>query len=101
MNGNMINYEIIGKRMRDSREAMGLTQGKMAIGIGVCASFIGQLERGEKKPSLETIARICAALDVTTDYLLFGRRYPCDREHCDLVREIDMLIHGDRMGGCR
>jgi len=99
MNGNMIDYEIIGKRLRDSREAHGMTQAELADGIGVCTSYIGQLERGEKKPSIETIVKVCAALNIPVDYLLFGRKYPCDREGCELVREIDALIHGDRKGG--
>lgn len=98
MNGNVVDYKIIGKRLRGAREAQDMTQGELANGIGVCTSYIGQLERGEKKPSIETIVKVCSALNIPVDYLLFGRKYPCDIEGCELVREIDALIHGDEKG---
>ena len=55
MNGNLVDYVAIGKRLRSRREAMRLTQEALAGSAEVSTSFIGHLERGEKKPSLETI----------------------------------------------
>ena len=46
-----------------------LTQEKLAELAGISPSFVGHIERGEKKASLETMVHIAAVLNTTTDYL--------------------------------
>ena len=74
-----IDYLSIGKRVRERREEMDLTQRDLADTIGVSGSFIGYIERAEKVPSLETVALLSQALGVSLDRLVFGINIRCER----------------------
>ena len=63
-------YKEIGLRIKQERNKRRMTQEKLAESAGVNESYIGQLERGAKNPSLETLIKIANALGVTLDYLL-------------------------------
>ena len=89
--GNM-NYQDLGIRIRQQREARNLTQGDLAKRICATASFIGQIERAKKVPSLETAARLSMALDTTMDWLFFGNRHKCDGKACPLFDDLDALM---------
>lgn len=60
----------LGNRIREERQKTHLTQEKLAEAVGCNESYIGQIERGYKNPSLEIIVNIANALNVTVDYLL-------------------------------
>lgn len=59
----------IGKRIRNYRTAMGLSQEKLAENCGCHPTYIGQLERGEKNATIESIERISSALGVSLSKL--------------------------------
>lgn len=65
-----MNYCSLGKRIREERLKLGLTQEKLSEEIGVTDAYIGKIERGERSLSLETLVRIANKLGVTVDYLL-------------------------------
>lgn len=69
-----MDYEKIGKRIRDLRRQQGYTQEALAEAVDLSAPFVSHIERATKKASLETIFRIAATLNVTVDYLLTGTR---------------------------
>ncbi|MBQ7828107.1 MAG: helix-turn-helix transcriptional regulator [Clostridia bacterium] len=54
----------VGQRIRNYRTKKGLSQEKLAELSGCHPTYIGQLERGEKNATLESIERIAAALGV-------------------------------------
>ena len=56
--------EQIGKRIRDLRRQKHLSQAKLAELSDCHETYIGQLERGEKNATLETVARIASGLNV-------------------------------------
>ena len=60
----------LGNRIRQCRQAAGLTQGELAKEAGVSTSFIGHIERGSRVTSVDTLVNISNALKVSTDYLL-------------------------------
>ena len=60
----------MGVRVRQQRVLSELTQGQLAKMVGVSTSFIGHIERGEKKASIETIVAICNALEISPTVLL-------------------------------
>jgi transcriptional regulator with XRE-family HTH domain len=47
-----------------------MTQEDLAFESGLSRTYAGDVERGEKEPSIETIARIAAALKMTGAELL-------------------------------
>ena len=65
-----MDYVLLGKRIRDERLLLRLTLEKLAERTDKSINFIGQIERGEGKPSLETMVDIANALGTTVDSLL-------------------------------
>ena len=57
----MEDYRAILKR---NREKQGLSQNKLAKRLGVTQTFISEIERGRKNPSLEQFLRICKELQI-------------------------------------
>lgn len=54
--------KVLGKRIRNHRIAMGLSQEKLAELSGCHPTYIGQIERGEKNATIESIEKIATAL---------------------------------------
>jgi transcriptional regulator with XRE-family HTH domain len=67
-----INYKEIGKRIRAVRKAQKLTQEEASERCDITSSYYGNLERGNKKMSVETLVKISKGLGVSADNLLFG-----------------------------
>ena len=65
-----LNFEHIGKKIREVRLAKGLTQEYIANIADVNTSHISNIENNRVKISLPTLVHICNALDVTIDYIL-------------------------------
>lgn len=63
-------FKHLGQRIREERTKYRLTQEQLAEVAEVNQSYVGQVERGEKNPSLETLVSIANSLGVTVDYLL-------------------------------
>lgn len=56
---------IVGDVLRDVRRKKGYSQHILAERAGYHRNFIGQLERGEKSPSLRTLFDLVEALETT------------------------------------
>ena len=54
----------VGQRIRNYRTKKGLSQEKLAELSGCHPTYIGQLERGEKNATIESIEKISIALDI-------------------------------------
>ena len=65
-----MNYALLGQRIKQARKEKHLTQEQLAEVCGLSASFLGHIERGTRKASLETLYALCRALNVSSDYLL-------------------------------
>ena len=65
-----MDYTALGKRIREERRKCDITQEQLAEDINVTHPYIGQVERGERGISLETLICVCNRLGVTVDYLL-------------------------------
>ena len=59
----------VGQRIRNYRTQKGLSQEKLAELSSCHPTYIGQLERGEKNATLESIERITAALGISLSKL--------------------------------
>ena len=69
MSKKNINKNSFGKRLREYRNELGLTQSELAEKINVSQNFLGDLERGVKLPSLEKLILLANTLKVSLDYL--------------------------------
>lgn len=71
-NGASPEYGVIGDRLREVRNARGLSLRAMAARLGVSASLISQVETGRARPSVRTLYAIAAELGISLDELLFS-----------------------------
>jgi transcriptional regulator with XRE-family HTH domain len=60
----------LGKRLAELRRKRGLATGELAARAKVSSGFISQLEHNRTSPSLATLQRVAAALDVPLTYVL-------------------------------
>ncbi len=65
-----MNYMELGQRVRARRAELNWTQERLAQEIGVSTSFIGHIERGSRRASLDTLVLIANAMEISTDELL-------------------------------
>lgn len=65
-----IDYTAMGGRIRNARLDAGLSQSELAEQCNLSVSFLGHIERGSRKMSLETLVTVCEALNLSADYLL-------------------------------
>lgn len=61
--------KVLGQRIRNYRIGKGLSQEKLAELSGCHHTYIGQIERGEKNATIESIVKIAVALDVSLSKL--------------------------------
>ena len=60
----------IGSRIKEYRQAAGLTQEKLAEIVNISSTYQSAVERNTKYPKLETFIRIANAIGASTDDLL-------------------------------
>jgi len=68
--GHKVLYKKLGERIRFYRKEKELTIEKLAELAKVSECFMGEVERGRKKPSLDTLADIAKALKIDLHLLL-------------------------------
>lgn len=60
--------EIVGTQtirlLREKREALGLSMNVVAAGAGLSHTMISRVERGLRKPTLDTLLRIAGAMNI-------------------------------------
>lgn len=64
---------LIGENLQYEREKAHLTQAKLAEMVGIEPQSVSVIERGVAGASLTTLKKICVALSISSDALLFGR----------------------------
>jgi transcriptional regulator with XRE-family HTH domain len=62
--------ELFGRVLRDVRKGQRLSQEQLAFESGYHPTYIGQLERGTKSPSLRALMSLAAALHTPASELL-------------------------------
>ena len=70
-----MNYIALGRQIRLYRQKKGITQEKLAALADISASFLGHIERGNRKPSIETLVNIANALCCGIDVFFAGQLY--------------------------
>ncbi|MFW6006460.1 MAG: helix-turn-helix domain-containing protein [Halanaerobiales bacterium] len=61
---------IIGSRLKKLRYNLNLTQEKLGEKADLHYSYIGQVERGDKTPSLKALIKIAEALNISLEELI-------------------------------
>ena len=64
----------MGIRIAQRRKELRLTQEQLAEKMGVSLQTISCIELGKKAVRPENLANLCTYLNVTADYILYGKR---------------------------
>ena len=62
-----------GKRIRNLREYQKLSRERLAELANISTQFLADIETGKKGMSAHTLKKICSALHVSSDSIIFGR----------------------------
>ena len=62
-----LDYVKIGHRVKVSRKGENLSQEALAEKCATTSRYLSDIENGKCKPSLDMLAKICVALDVSID----------------------------------
>ncbi len=85
-----MNYEKLGERISQQRKLAKMTQQDLAQAAGISFSFLGHIERGTRKASIETVVAICNVLKISPNILLQ------DSLNADLLGQDRDLSEGQR-----
>ena len=86
-----VDYVLLGKRIRSLRKKHKLTQEQFAEVIDRSFAFVGHIERGTRKPSVETLCEIAVKMNCSMDELLGLELQKVDRYAC--AKELLALAH--------
>jgi len=87
-------YTEIGTRIRQYRKRADLSQERLALNAGLTVSFLGDIERGVKQPSIASLEKLLMALDVSfRDFFDFETeiRPPQD---CSAIEKLILDLQG-------
>ena len=85
----------LGAMIREKRNAQHITQEELAEKVNVTTGMIGQIERGETMPSVETLASLIDRLDIDPKVLFCGTN-PSDTEYVELCTVISKMSPAQR-----
>ena len=109
----MVNYILLGRRIRSIRKEHNLTQETLSEMAGITPTNLSHIERGKTKPSVETLVALANALRVTmNDFLCDSLQFStqtlenilakdtqdCSAKELQLLSDITKVIkeHADR-----
>ncbi len=70
----MINFKMIGQRIKSGRKEKGFTQEIFSEMIDISTEHLSRIETGAYRPSLSLIEKISAILEITEEELMFGKK---------------------------
>lgn len=70
-----MDYKRLGKRLKEERLKNELSQERLAEKAGLSSVYISHIECGTAKASLESLVKICNALGITPDLVLYDSLY--------------------------
>lgn len=91
----MPDWQELGRRIRNRRRRLGLTQEELGERAGLHYSYVGQVERGDKTPSLRALNKLATALGMPLEALLEeGPSYEAGKPPGRPVEELAALLKG-------
>lgn len=90
----------IGNNIRTLRKAKGLSQEQLALRADINASYMGQVERGEKNPTIDVLHKIAAALHIPLETVVHIQSEnaqldaPQAEENTPYAEKIASQLHG-------
>ncbi len=82
------NYIALGKRIKEKRKALGLTQAQLSEKAEIEPTTLSHIERAATKVSLPTLIMIANALNATLDELVFDSLIKSKHIQIEQVNEL-------------
>ena len=83
-----VDFGIIGKRIKERRKQLHLSQEKLAEMVDKSTVYISNLENGKRGASVESIIMICGTLGLGLDELLVGTVPEGTDEYLDMIASV-------------
>lgn len=84
-------YKSVGKKVRELRLNLGLTQEKLAERVHSTTSYIARIEQGKRKPTLEFLSKVALALNVSLSDIFSQKSISLNsillREICQILQK--------------
>ena len=93
-----MNFTAIGARIKEARLNKKLTQEQLAELVDVGVYYIGEIERGQKLPSLSVFVKIVEVLGVTADSILKDELSALPHFNNEISAKLDKLTPKQRAG---
>ena len=68
----MVDYAVMGRRLKRKRSQAGLTQEQVARELRVTPAYISRIERGTTRLSLKMLGRVCDVIGADPGYVISG-----------------------------
>ncbi len=81
-------YRVVGKRIKSARNAKHYTQDYVSSKANIGEKFLSQVECGKAGLSVKSLIDICSILEVSPDYILFGRARPKSDPISELLKKL-------------
>ncbi len=78
----------MGKRIQEIRNNLKMSQDKFSEALEISEVFLGQIERGERSLSINTLSKIVRYTGFSSDYILFG-----NEANNSQIDKINRILH--------
>lgn len=85
----IFNFDKIGNKLLIIRKKAGMTQSEVAEIAGLSDRTYADIERGSVNMRIETILRICKALNITPDEILTEENLALTEEQSELLEQLN------------
>ncbi|MBQ6932633.1 MAG: helix-turn-helix transcriptional regulator [Clostridia bacterium] len=87
----MINFKLIGQRIKNARHEKGYTQEQFSESLEISVEHLSRIETGSCRPSLQLIEKICKQLETSEEAIMFGDKN--NKPNSELINKIACLSH--------
>jgi XRE family transcriptional regulator, regulator of sulfur utilization len=88
--------KFLGQRLRELRKQHGFSQERLGERSSLSGKFIGEVERGEKSISIDSLYRVSVALEIPLRELTDGRADKASAVPSEDAEKIFALVSGRR-----
>lgn len=92
----IFDFKAIGNKLLSIRKNTGMTQNEVAEAAGLSDRTYADIERGSVNMRIETILRICKALQITPDDILTEDNYTLSEQQEALIEQLNSCSPKER-----
>ena len=89
--------ELIGKRIKEARQARKLSQEALSEKVSLSAKYLSSIERGKENPTLETLIRLADALELEASELFNYQHQKPSKELKELISRFMEEGHDEKL----